>query len=155
MTDYQTSHYDVDHEQRGKTLMVLDSFRMMAEGVDNDVIPASREDVVISGIENPASTLKSNGNIYTTLPLRPVSKDVNFMFQNYVHHDFKLNITATVDVAPATDIDFAIYAPCVASLPSRLQLMNGNTSVWQNQFHRHAPKHHRALASIHHTHYPQ
>ena len=58
MTDYQTSHYDVDHEQRGKTLMVLDAFRMMAEGVDNDVIPASREDVVISGIENPASTLR-------------------------------------------------------------------------------------------------
>lgn len=136
MTDYQTSHYDIDHEQRGKTLMVLDSFRMMAEAVDNDVIPASREDVVISGIENPASTLRSNGNIYTTLPLRPVSKDVNFMFQNYVHHDFKLNITATADPAPATDVDFAIYAPCVASLPSRLQLMNGNTSVWQNQFQR-------------------
>ena len=108
----------------------------MAEGVDNDVIPASREDVVISGIESPASTLRSNGNIYTTLPLRPVSKDVNFMFQNYVHHDFKLNIAATVDNPPPVDVDFAIYVPCVASLPSRLQLMNGNTSIWQNQFQR-------------------
>lgn len=136
MSDYQTSHYDIDHEQRGKTLMVLDAFRMMAEGVDNDVIPASREDVVISGIENPASTLRSNGNIYTTLPLRPVSKDVNFMFQNYVHHDFKLNIVGNVDVAPKTDVDFAIYVPCVASAPSRAQLMNGNTSIWQNQFQR-------------------
>lgn len=146
MTDYQTSHYDIDHEQRGKTLMVLDSFRMMAEGVDNDVIPASREDVVISGIENPASTLRSSGNVYTTVPLRPVSKDVNFMFQNYVHHDFKLNIQATADVAPAVDVDFAIYAPCVASLPSRLQLMNGNTSIWQNQFQR--PESMAAMASV-------
>lgn len=136
MTDYQTSHYDVDHEQRGKTLMVLDAFRMMAEGVDNDVIPASREDVVISGIENPASTLRSNGSIYTTLPLRPVSKDVNFMFQNYIHHDFKLNIAATVDVPPPVDVDFAIYVPCVASLLSRYQLMIGNTSIRQNTFQR-------------------
>ena len=38
MSDYRTSHYDIDHEQRGKTLMVLDAFRMMAEGIDNDVI---------------------------------------------------------------------------------------------------------------------
>lgn len=136
MTDYRTSHYDIEHESIGRQMFVLSAIKNMARAIDNDVIPESRQDTAMAGIENPASTMRSSGNTYTTIPLRPVSQDVNFLFKNFIHHQFRLNVSATADVAPSTDVDFAIYFPSTAVIPSRIQLMIGNTSIWQNQFQR-------------------
>lgn len=138
MSEYQYTHYDVDHEGRGKTMLVLDSFRLMAEAIDNDVIPASRSDNVVPGINQPASTLSSaNGNQnYTVLPLTPADKDVNFLPENFVHQMLELDIEATVDNAPATDQDFAIYFPSAWSIPSRYGSGIGGSNITTNQFQR-------------------
>lgn len=142
MTDFITNHYDLD-EARGKTLLVLDAFKSMARAVDNDVIPGSREDVIISGIENPASTLSSTGNQYTTIPLRPVSKDVNFLFHNVVHgrFEFQFRIDSYSDAGTthanlAQPLHTAISMVNTAAFFNRLQLRLGNSIVWQNQFQR-------------------
>lgn len=143
MTDYITNHYDLS-ENIARQMIVLDSFKDMARTINNDVIPASREDVVIAGIENPASALSSTGSVYTTLPLRPVSKDVNFLYKNYIHCRFNLNFTlnTTSDSAGTTaanltqPLNVAISTVSTACLPSRIQLLCGNSIVWQNQFQR-------------------
>lgn len=144
MTDFTTAHYDLE-ETRGKQMIVLDTFKRVAESIANDVIPASREDVAISGIENPASSLSSSGNKYTTLPLRPVSKDVNFIYNNYLHGRFQLTFSlhsysdsaATTAADLPSDLSVAIHAqPLTQALPSRIQLMCGNSIIWQNQFQR-------------------
>ena len=143
MSDYITSHYDLN-EHRGKQLLVLDTFKSMSNAIQNDVIPGSREDVAISGIENPASTLKSTGNNYTTIPLRPVSKDVNFLYNNYLHGRFKVKyvVKSFSDSAGTTAADLqqnvnaAISLINTACFFSRIQLMCGNTVIWQNQFQR-------------------
>lgn len=136
MSDYQSSHYDIDHEARGKTMLVLDVFKNMAEAIDNDVIPSSREDPIIAGIESPASTLSSTGNRYTSLMLKPMTKDVNFLFENHVHHLLELNIEATCDNAPEVDQEFAIYFDNAWTIPSKGQVLVGNSGVWNNQFGR-------------------
>lgn len=137
MTDYNATHYDIDHEQRGKQMIVLDAFRGMAEVIDNDVIAQSKTKPLQSGIENPASTLNSSGNIYTTIPLKPLEKYVNFLFENYINIDFEftMNVKTSVNVA---DLPYmlAVYFPCAAAIPSRLQLMCGNSIIWTNQFQR-------------------
>lgn len=142
MSNYQTAHYDLD-ESRGHQMVVLDTFKRVAESIENDIIPASREDVAISGIENPASSLSSSGNIYTTIPLRPVSKDVNFIYNNYLHGRFKitLQISSYSDAGTTPhdltgSIDCAISQLSTATTFDRIQLLLGNTMIWQNQFQR-------------------
>lgn len=137
MTDYNATHYDIDHEQRGKQMIVLDAFRGMAEVIDNDVIAQSKTKPLQSGIENPASTLNSSGNVYTTIPLKPLEKYVNFLFEDYINIDFEftMNVTASADITGLPYI-LAVYFPCAACIPSRLQLMCGNSIIWTNQFQR-------------------
>lgn len=140
MTDFTTSHYDLDHEQRGKQMLVLDAFKSMADVIDNDVIPQSHDKPLVSGIENPASTLTSLGNLYTTIPLRPLTKDVNFLKENYINIQFTFVLgyisTADTDTIDKSNTDFAIYLPSTACAPSRIQLMCGNNIIWTNQFQR-------------------
>ena len=142
MTDYQTSHYDLD-ETRGRQMIVLDSFKHIAESIANDVIPASREDIAMTGIENPASSLSSAGNVFTTVPLRPTSKDVNFLFNNYIHGRFKIDVglksysdAGTTAADLPSDLSIAFHNMCTETLPNRIQLLCGNTVIWQNQFQR-------------------
>ena len=125
-------------------MLVLDTFKNMSKLIQNDVMPGSREDVAISGIENPASTLKSSGNNYTTIPLRPVSKDVNFLYNNFLHGRLKINysVNSYSDSAATTAADLqqnvnsAISLINTAAIFSRIQLLCGNTVIWQNQFQR-------------------
>lgn len=143
MSNYNATHYDFD-EARGSQMLVLDTFKKMAGSIQNDVIPASREDVINAGIENPAASLSSTGNIYTTIPLKPLSKDVNFLNQNYLHGVFEMkckfetfsNSTLTTPADVALPLDIAIGSVSTAALPSRIQLMLGNSIIWQNQFQR-------------------
>lgn len=145
MSDFTTSHYDLE-ETRGAQKLVLDTFKNTARIIENDVIPASREDPVIAGIENPASNLKKNGSHYTTIPLYPVSGDVNFLYNNFLHASLK--ITATIKCYNNSDgadahlaaLDkaqsFALHLPTTAALFKRLQILCGNSTVWQNQYQR-------------------
>ena len=84
MTDAQTSHYDT-FENTGRSVLVLDSIRAVCEAINNDALAASKEQPIIAGIENPASTLGTGGTLYTTIPLRPLTGDCNFLLNNYIH----------------------------------------------------------------------
>lgn len=132
-----TQHYDLTG--RGQTQLILDTWKNQATIIDNDVIPASRENPVIQGTENQANSIrKSGGQLFTTFPLYPLSKDVNFLFQNYINLTLNLKIVIEADAA----VDFsnkssmAIYFPSTACIPSRLQILCGNSSIWSNTFHR-------------------
>ena len=142
MTDFITNHYDLD-ESRGQTRLVLDTFKSMARTIENDVIPASREDVIVTGIENPAATLSKSGNNYTTIPLRPVSKDVNFLYRNVVHgrfaFDFRIDCYSDEGTTHANltqSLHTAEAMVSTAALFNQIQLMLGNSVIWQNQFQR-------------------
>lgn len=138
MTSVTTTHYDFD-QSRGRTMLVLDAWKACADAVDNDVIPSTRENLVISGIENPASNLSSSSNTYTTIPLRPCSQNVNFLLNNFINVSFEFTLQAkfSSDLSPNQNLpDFAVYFPSAAAIPSRIQLLCGNSIVWQNQFQR-------------------
>lgn len=138
MTDYQATHYDLDHEQRGKQMLVLDAWKTMASVVDNDVIASSKTKPLVSGIENPASTLASNRNVYTTIPIKPLEKYCNFLFENYINVDFEytMNVTTSKNFNQNLPYYLAVYFPSTACIPSRLQLICGNSIIWTNQFQR-------------------
>lgn len=131
-----TQHYDLS--SRGHNALVLDTWKAQASIVDSDVIPASRENPVIQGTENQASSIKmTGGQSFTTFPLYPLTKDVNFLFQNYIN--VTLNLTFKITLSEGCtkfDDDLAIYLPSTSCLPSRIQLLCGNSSVWSNTFHR-------------------
>ena len=149
MTDYKTTHFDVDHESIGKQMIVLEAFKQMASVFGTDVIGASKTTPIVSGIENPASTLSSKGQIYTTVPLRPLDGDVNFLPENYLQVRFNFTVETILASTTWNDgvrHDLAIWFPSSACIPSRLQLMCGNAIVWQNQFQRYEAC--CALASI-------
>ena len=150
MTDYKTTHYDIDHESIGKQMVVLDTFKQMATVFGSDIIGASKTTPIVSGIENPASTLRSDGQIYTTVPLKPLDGDVNFLPENYlqVRFNFDVGYTTTAVDWNAKNVrhDLAIWFPSSACIPSRLQLMCGNSIIWANQFQRYEAC--CALASI-------
>ena len=143
MSNYIATHYDLE-EARGSQMLVLDTFKRMAGSIQNEVIPASREDVSNAGIENPAASLTSSGNIYTTIPLKPLSKDVNFVNKNYLHGILEMTtkfetfsdsaLTTAANLAAPLDVAVGTYD--TAALPSRVQLMLGNSIIWQNQFQR-------------------
>ena len=151
MTDAQTSHYDT-FQNTGRSVMVLDSIRAVCEAINNDALAATKEQPVMAGIENPCATLGTGGNQYTTIPLRPLTGDCNFILNNYIHHRIPFNIAlksewiqsynadGSVNVAAdssfSSDIDFAIYFLTSALMPKRFQLMIGNTVVFQNTFQR-------------------
>ena len=132
--------------------MVLDSIRAVCEAINNDALAATKEQPVMQGIENPAATLGSGKNQYTTIPLRPLTGDCNFLLNNYIHHRIPFAITlkaydtkveggkVVVNTASAasfaSDIDYAIYFLSSALMPKRFQLMIGNTVIYQNTFQR-------------------
>lgn len=134
-----TQHYDLTG--RGQTQLILDTWKNQATIIDNDVIPASRENPVIQGTENQANSIrKSGGQLFTTFPLYPLSKDVNFLFQDYINLTLNLRFVITSELAkssnPFENKTIAIYFPSTACIPSRLQLLCGNSSIWSNTFHR-------------------
>lgn len=140
-TQMNTQHYDLNN--LGNTQLVLDAWKNQATIIDNDVIPASKECPVIQGIENPATSLKkAGGQVFTTLPLYPLTKDVNFLFQNYINIGLDLSIGITPSgnwntlAQDVVDMDYAIFFPSTACIPSRLQLLCGNSSIWNNNFNR-------------------
>lgn len=143
MSDFITSHYDLN-ESRGQQMIVLDTFKNIARTIQNDVIPASREDVAVAGIENPASSLRKAGNAYTTVPLRPVSKDVNFIYSNFLHGRFKISwkLETFSDSAGTTAADLpanlsaALTLMNTACFFNRIQILLGNNIIYQNQFQR-------------------
>lgn len=136
-----TTHYALD-KSIGANQLVLDMWKAQATAIDNDVIASSKECPVLQGIENPASTLSSvGGQCFTTIPLYPLAKDVNFLFQNYINLTLHLSVnlhiaTVTAQVDSAVKSNIAIYFPSTTVIPSRLQLLCGNTSIWSNTFHR-------------------
>lgn len=152
MSDSQTSHYDT-FMNTGRSVMVLDSIRAVCEAINNDALASSKEQPVIAGIENPCATLGSSSQFYTTIPLRPLTGDCNFLLNNYIHHripimckidcekvqTFNANGTYTKSAdtnGPVSNIDFAIYTLSSSLLPKHFQLMIGNTVIYQNTFQR-------------------
>lgn len=154
MSDTQTSHYDT-FQNTGRSVMVLDSIRAVCEAINNDALASTKEQPVIAGIENPCSTLGQGSQLYTTVPLRPLTGDCNFLLNNYIHHRIPFNIKLTskqvtewsdtgvptysetaADGNPTSDIDFAIYFLSSSLMPKRFQLMIGNTVIYQNTFQR-------------------
>lgn len=131
-----TQHYDLTG--RGQTQLILDTWKNQATIIDNDVIPASRENPVIQGTENQANSIrKSGGQLFTTFPLYPLSKDVNFLFQNYINLTLNLDFVIACDKSTTLNkYSIAIYLPSTTCIPSRLQLLCGNSSIWSNTFHR-------------------
>ena len=142
MSDFITNHYDLD-EARGKTRLVLDSFKDMARAIDNDVIAGSREDTIAAGIENPAATISKAGNHYTTLPLRPLTKDVNFLYKNVVHCRFSFDLRVdlysdegTTHANLTQPLNCAVSMVNTAAFFNRISILAGNSTIWQNQFQR-------------------
>lgn len=142
MADPQTAHYDT-FENTGRSVLVLDSIRAVCEAINNDALAASKEQPIVAGIENPASTLGTDGTLYTTIPLRPLTGDCNFLQNNYIHLRIPVSIPLKcveygTDTAhtPLTDIDYAIYVYGSSLIPKRFQLMIGNTIIYQNTFQR-------------------
>lgn len=136
-----TTHYDFTNI--GSTQLVLDAWKNQATIIDNDVIPASKECPVISGIENPSNSLgMTSGQAFTTLPLYPLAKDVNFIFQNYINIRMKLKVKLTKGDAWVAGNDemkhlaYAVFFPSTACIPSRIQLLCGNSSIWNNSHQR-------------------
>lgn len=133
-----TQHYDLS--SRGHNAMVLDTWKNQATIIDNDVIPASRENPVIQGTENQASSVRmTGGQSFTTFPLYPLSKDVNFLFQNYINLtlNLKFKIVGGEGLkSTALTQTLAIFTPATTCVPSRIQLLCGNSSIWSNTFHR-------------------
>lgn len=135
MTDYTTSHYDFD-DTIGSTIHTLDVIKNMMAVADHDVIPESREDNVIAGTELNASSLGLNRNTYTTLPLKPASHDINFLYENYIHQQFNMEYEVDIEGNLTKDLLVAAYSPMSGTLPSRNQLLLGNSPIWENTFHR-------------------
>lgn len=150
MSDYTTSHYDIDHESIGKSMLILDTIRNLTMAIDNDALPASREDPVTMGTDNIASTLGSDSNtIFTTIPLRPLSQDVNFLAENYLTYNFNYSIDYIVEsIDDDDDPNYVLLNNKVLSqelglgmissscTPSRIQLMLGNSIIWSNTYQR-------------------
>ena len=155
MSDQQTAHYDT-FQNTGRSVMVLDSIRAVCEAINNDALAATKEQPIMAGIENNCSTLGSHAQQYTTIPLRPLTGDCNFLLQNYIHHRIPFSCTLTSEKITAIntttgvetpsetaadgnlteDLDFAIYFLSSALIPKRFQLMIGNTVIYQNTFQR-------------------
>ena len=151
MTDAQTAHYDT-FQNTGRSVLVLDSIRAVCEAINNDALAASKEQPVMAGIENNCSALGTTGQLYTTIPLRPLTGDCNFLLNNYIHHRIPIRVplesyvvdsfgndkqpVAGSKTAPQSDIDFAISFLGASLIPKRFQLMIGNTIIYQNTFQR-------------------
>lgn len=153
MSDPSTAHYDT-FQNTGRSVLVLDSIRAVCEAINNDALASSKEQPVMAGIENNCTALGTGAQMYTTVPLRPLTGDCNFLLNNYIHHripfripmkcqkivgynsDGTPNLSTAVDAAPASDIDYAIYFLSSALIPKRFQLMIGNTVIYQNTFQR-------------------
>lgn len=134
-----TKHYDFS-SPLGKTELVLDNWKSQAALIDNDVIASSHECPIMGGIENTANTLKKNGAHFTTIPLNPLSKDVNFLMQNYITIQAKLTFTTEAGGATTAALknkyNLHIFTPSTACLPSRIMLLCGNSILWSNQYQR-------------------
>lgn len=138
MSTASATHYNLDSTV-GKNKLVLDSWKSQASIIDNDIMPESKECPVIPGFENTANSLSLKGAHFTTVPLNPMSKDVNFLYQNYL--TAKLELRFKIDTgAKAAPFEqkgrICIYVPSTAMLPSRIMLLSGNSIVWQNQYQR-------------------
>lgn len=140
MSTSHTQHYSLD-DNLGKTKLVLDTWKSQAMLIDNDVLPESKECPVIPGFENVATSLSMNGAHFTTIPLNPMSRDVNFLYQNYItiktELTFAINADENLLQKVLTDSGkICIYTPSTAMLPSRIMLLSGNSIVWNNQYQR-------------------
>lgn len=139
MSTAHSTHYNLD-SNIGKTKLVLDNWKNQALIIDNDVLPESKECPVIPGFENTATSLSKNGAHFTTIPLNPMSRDVNFLYQNYITVKMQLRFKLDYGAQFLTHMNntgkICIYVPSTAMLPSRIMLLSGNSIVWNNQFQR-------------------
>lgn len=139
MSSAHAQHYNLDNTP-GRTKLVLDTWKNQAMIIDNDVQPESKECPVIPGFENTASSLSKNGAHFTTVPLNPMSRDVNFLYQNYItvklQLKFKLQQGAKMNTSLKDTGKICIYTPSTSMLPSRIMLLSGNSIIWNNQYQR-------------------
>lgn len=149
MTQYETTHYDVN-EGISRQMLVLDAFKQSSEVIENDVIPSTYKQPRISGIESPASNLGKGKSNYTTLPLAPLTGYVNFLPKNEIQVQMKWEIGYTItnfaNISNALKNPsnyLAVYLPFSACAPSRCELLIGGSSIWNNSFQRF-----EALASL-------
>lgn len=139
MSTAHTQHYSLD-SGIGATKLVLDNWKSQAMIIDNDVMPESKECPVIPGFENTANTLSKSGAHFTTVPLNPMSRDVNFLYQNYItiksHLKFSIACGSKVATSLVNSGKLCIYVPSTCMLPSRIMLLSGNSIIWSNQYQR-------------------
>lgn len=138
MSSAHAQHYNLDNTT-GRTKLVLDTWKNQAMIIDNDVLPESKECPVIPGFENTANTLSKNGAHFTTVPLNPMSRDVNFLYQNYITIKFELTFDIDCGAGAGTINEegrICIFTPSTAMLPSRIMLLSGNSILWNNQYQR-------------------
>lgn len=142
-----TTHYDFSNGP-GATKLVLDTWKAQATLIDNDVMPASRECPIVSGIENIANTLSKSGPKFTTIPLGPLTKYVNFLPQNYININVELDYQVTVNtgtndeetnkslLASGAVGKLAVYLPSTAMMIHHMSLLVGNSTIWTNSYQR-------------------
>lgn len=122
-----------------KQLVVLDDLRDRLEMINSDILPQSEEHPQVSGIENTPSAILSYDGVsyqaaFTTFPLSPLSKRVNYLKDNFLHFDITFNFSVVVAENLATDLYLYVGPRDTASIFNQLQLLIDNNVLWNSTY---------------------
>lgn len=122
-----------------KQLVVLDDLRDRLEMINSDILPQSEEHPLVSGIENTPSAILSRDGVsyqaaFTTFPLSPLSKRVNYLKDNFLHFSIDFNFSVVVAENLPQDLYLYVGPRDTASIFNQLQLLIDNNVIWNSTY---------------------
>lgn len=122
-----------------KQLVVLDDLRDRLEMINSDILPQSEEHPLVSGIENTPSAILSRDGVsyqaaFTTFPLSPLSKRVNYLKDNFLHFSIDFNFSVVVADDIPQDLNLYVGPRDTASIFNQLQLLIDNNVIWNSTY---------------------
>lgn len=125
--------------------VAINKIRAQLEAAKSGVLPGSRRELTVSGIQNVPSDIiqrSFNGgastNAYTTFPLSPLSSCCS-LDSSYMNFEFDVNLTfkaVTKTASTAYMIPLYIGFRDTSNLFNQIQFLIENTAIWTTTYHR-------------------
>lgn len=124
--------------------VAVNKIRAQLEAAKSGVLPGSRRELTVSGIQNVPSDIiqrSFNGgastNAYTTFPLSPLSSCCS-LDSSYMNFEFDVNLTFQAEVAKAQTYMIPLYIGFrdTSNLFNQIQFLIENTALWTTTYHR-------------------
>lgn len=125
--------------------VAINKIRAQLEAAKSGVLPGSRRELTVSGIQNVPSDIiqrSFNGgastNAYTTFPLSPLSSCCS-LDSSYMNFEFDVNLTFKAVAKTANKkymIPLYIGFRDTSNLFNQIQFLIENTAIWTTTYHR-------------------